>query len=229
MQISSGAGQRRWWWQRYEGGALTALPLAVPIAALAVVFGASALAAGLSRGAAIAMSALTFAGSPQFAALSLSADKASIGLVAAIVTCISSRFAAMSFAASPALAGGWLERVGLAQLVVDETWAIAYRADRRAFDRDRLIGSALVLYGAHVTGTVVGTYVASSTVEPARWGLDAALPALFAVLIWPHLRHTEARMAAAVSAGVTLALAPVLPPGVPILAGVSMALFGARR
>ena len=167
------------------------------------------------------MSALTFAGSPQFAALSLSAQNASIGLVAAIVACIASRFAFMSFAASPVLEGGWLKRAFLAQLVVDETWAIAYRADLGAFDRDRLIGSALVLYFAHVTGTFVGAHV-QSTLEPARWGLDAALPALFAVLIWPHLLHSSARVAAVVSAGITLSLTP-------ILAGVAAALLGTRR
>jgi predicted branched-subunit amino acid permease len=203
--------------------------LAVPIAALALVFGASAASAGLSRGAAVAMSALTFAGSPQFAALSLSAENASIGLVAALVACIASRFALMSFAASPVLEGGWLKRAILAQLVVDETWAIAYRGDQRAFDRERLFGSALVLYGAHVTGTLVGTYVQSTRLDPTRWGLDAALPALFAVLIWPHLHRTSALVATAVSAGVTLSMTPMLPPGVPILAGVAVALFGVRR
>lgn len=229
MQISACPATRWTWWQSYRGGALAALPLAVPIATLALVFGASARSAGVSRGAALAMSALTFAGSPQFAALSLLAEHASIGLVALIVACISSRFGVMSFAASRVLGGRWLRRALLGQLIVDETWAIAYRADRGVFDRERLIGGALVLYSAHVTGTFVGTYIQSTRLDSARWGLDAALPALFAVLIWPHLRDTSARVAAAVSAGVTLSMAPILPPGVPILAGVAAALIGVRR
>jgi predicted branched-subunit amino acid permease len=174
------------------------------------------------------MSALTFAGSPQFAALSMQADGASLAVVAAIVGCISSRFALMSFAASSVFEGGWVRRAILAQLVVDESWAIAYRPDRGAFDRARLIGSALVLYATHVGGTLLGA-CAAAALEPSRWGLDAALPALFAVLIWPYLRHGRARVIAVASAGLTLSLTPILPPGVPILAGASVAFFRFQR
>jgi hypothetical protein len=45
----------------------------------------------------------------------------------------------------------------------------------------------------------------------------------------PYLRRREALLAAALGAGITLALTPVAPVGVPIVAAGSACLLGLRR
>src|SRR5256885_13167331 len=76
------ASQRNYCKRKYRGGVLKpvgewwagvrlVLPLALAIGALGVAFGYLARSAGMPVGAAVAMSAITFAGSPQFAALAV--------------------------------------------------------------------------------------------------------------------------------------------------------------
>jgi predicted branched-subunit amino acid permease len=160
-------------------------------------------------------------------ALSLLRAGASLGVVAYVVLCVAARFTLMSCMVAPGLRGGLLRRFVFAQLVVDETWALAYRRDR-GIDRARLIGSGLVLYVAHVGGTLLGAAGAGRSLEPGPSGLDAALPALFLVLVWPHLDRARARGAAALSAAVTLILTPFAPAGVPVVAGACVAFLLGR-
>ena len=54
--------------------------------------------------------------------------------------------------------------------------------------------------------------------DPEALGLDAAFPAGFVALAVPHLRNTRGRVAAACGAVIALALVPLAPAGLPILA-----------
>src|SRR5437588_6020479 len=123
-------GQRRYW-----RGARMVGPLAVAIGVLGVVFGYLARTNGLSAGAAIAMSATTFAGSPQFAALSVFATGGTVLAAAAAAAALATRFGAMSATAAPSLRGPLWKRALRAQLVVDEICAVAYSGEQ-GFDRD---------------------------------------------------------------------------------------------
>ena len=69
--------------RKYGPGMRAAAPLAFAIGALGLAFGYLSRAAGLSTLASITMSATTFAGSPQFAAVSIFSDGGSI--LAAVV------------------------------------------------------------------------------------------------------------------------------------------------
>jgi predicted branched-subunit amino acid permease len=71
-------------------------------------------------------------------------------------------------------------------------------------------------------GTLVGALGAGLLGDPARWGLDAAIPAAFLALMWPRLSTSVARVTAAVAIGLALIATPLLPAGVPVLlAGLS--------
>jgi predicted branched-subunit amino acid permease len=62
--------------------------------------------------------------------------------------------------------------------------------------------------------------------DPERLGLDAIFPAFFLALLATELgRSRRAVVAAALGAGVALALAPVTAPGVPVMAACVAALI----
>jgi predicted branched-subunit amino acid permease len=65
--------------------------------------------------------------------------------------------------------------------------------------------------------------------DPERLGLDAAFPALFLALLVPQVRGRTGIAAALLGGAIALALVPVAPAGVPIVAAAIACLLGARR
>jgi 4-azaleucine resistance transporter AzlC len=209
-------------------GVRLALPFAVAVVGFGVSFGVLARAAGFTPLAATVMSGTTFAGSAQFAAAGvLEAGGAAASAIAAAIL-LNARYGPIGLSAASALAGPAWKRFLLGQLVVDESWALASRPDGR-FDRGILIGAGLTLYVAWVSGTLVGALGAEAFGDPAALGLDAAFAALFLGLLWPQLRARSAPAAAALGALIALALVPVTPPGVPIIAASVACLLGVVR
>ena len=209
-------------------------PLAIAIGTLGVVFGYLARADGLGAAAAIVMSATTFAGSPQFAAITVFAAGGTIIAAVAAAAALAMRFGAMSATAYGSLRGPLWKRVLLAQLVVDETWAVAYAPDN-GFEREVLIGAGLTLYAVHVGSTALGATFGNFVGRPETWGVDAMSPALFVVLLAPRLDHQVAWLTLGLAAALTAIAIPFAPPGAPILlaivATVAMAVLspsGAR-
>jgi 4-azaleucine resistance transporter AzlC len=209
-------------------GSRAALPFAVAVVGFGISFGVLARAAGFEPLAAVVMSATTFAGSAQFAAAGVleAGGAISAAVVAAIL--LNARYAPVGLSVSPVLTGPAWKRFLLAQLVVDESWALAARPDGR-FDRGVLVGAGLTLYVAWVGSTAVGALGAEVLGDPSVLGLDAAFPALFLALLWPQLRSRPAPEAAALGAVIALALVPVSPPGVPIIAASAACLLGLVR
>ena len=95
---------------------------------------------------------------------------------------LNARYVPIGVSVAPFLRGGPLRRFLTAQLVVDESWAIASRGDGR-FDRHRLVGAGVVLWLAWVAGTVIGVLGGEALGDPMALGLDAAFPALFLALL----------------------------------------------
>ncbi len=209
------------------------LTLALPLAAVVGVFGISfgVLAAGtpgFGALAALAMSATTFAGSAQFAAITVLAAGGQLlpAVVAAVL--LNLRYLPIGISVAPSLRGGWLQRFLQAQLVVDESWAVSARAGGR-FDARVLVVVGLTLYAAWLIGTGVGVVTGAALGDPNRLGLDGAFPALFLALLAPQLRNRRAVASALLGGAIALALVPVAPAGVPIIAAASAALIGLRR
>ena len=216
---------------RFElrGGAITALPLAIAVGLFGVSFGVlSVTSGGMGALPAIVMSAATFAGSAQFAAAAiLSSGGGPVAAIAAALL-LNARYLPIGVSVARSLTGTPLQRFVKAQLVVDESWAIAARGDGH-FDPGRLIGAGIVLWLAWVGGTIIGVVGGEALGDPAALGLDAAFPALFLALLITQLRSTRAAVAALLGAGVALALVPFTPPGVPIIAAGAAAFIGLVR
>jgi predicted branched-subunit amino acid permease len=111
---------------------------------------------------------------------------------------------------------------------VDESWAISRRPDGR-YDRRLLVGAGLVLYACWVGGTSVGAAAGEALGDPESLGLDAAFPALFLALLVPQVRGRRALAAAVAGAAIALALLPLTPAGVPIVAASAACLLGWSR
>lgn len=173
------------------------------------------------------MSATAFAGSAQFAALSVLSEGSVVPAIVAAAL-LNARYVPMGIAAAAALAGPWWKRLVLSQLLVDESWAIALRGDG-TFDRRRLLGAGALLYAAWVVSTVIGAVAGALLGDPRALGLDGAFPALFLALMWPHVRDRRAAVAAALGAAIALATVPFTPAGVPIVAATLACVIGVRR
>ena len=203
-------------------------PLVLPAAAFGVSFGVLAAAAGMGTLAPIVMSATTFAGAGQFAAASILDEGGAVVAATAAAALLNSRYVPIGISVAPLFHGSRWRRLVEAQLIVDESWAISNRGGGR-FDRGLLLGAGLVLYPCWVLSTTVGAVAGDLVGDPERLGLDAAFPALFLALLVPQLRTRLAVAAALGGAAVALALVPLAPAGLPIVAAAVVCLIGLRR
>jgi len=204
----------------------------VAVAATVWFFGASfglvARAAGMGVAAPLVLSATTFAGSAQFAVTSILATSGGAAAAIAAAVLLNARYAPISISVAQLFHGRRLRRLAESQLIVDESWALASRGDGR-FDRRLLIGAGLLLYAAWLGGTAVGVFAGKALGDPKDLGLDGAFPALFLALLVPQVRTRQAALAAVLGGAIALALVPVTPPGVPIVAASAACLLGLRR
>ena len=92
-----------------------------------------------------------------------------------------------------------------------------------------LFGASAIQYVTWVGGTVAGALGGDLLGDPQRLGLDAIFPTFFLALLLGELRDRRAWPVAALGALIALALVPVAPPGVPVLAASVAALAGLRR
>lgn len=214
--------------ERYLEGARAIAPIGVAALAFGLSFGVLARAAGMGWAAPIAMSATTFAGSAQFAVASvLDGDGAAAAAIAAALM-LNARYIPIGISVAGSFDGPAWRRLFQAQLVVDESWAVALKR-RGGFDVRVLLGAGALLYVAWNSGTVAGVVLGKAIGDPNRLGLDAAFPALFLALLIPQLTGRLEVEAALLGGGIALLLIPFTPAGVPIVAGAAACLIGWRR
>src|SRR4051812_35039333 len=166
----------------WNAGLRAGIPFALAALLLSASFGVIALDAGFSALAAIVMSAIVFAGSAQFAAISIVAAGGGLGAAVAAAALMNSRFLPMGIALAPSLPGGALRRAAQGQPVVDASWAMAAGPDG-SFDRWFLFGATAPQYVAWVAGTVVGALAGDVIGDPESLGLDAMFPTFFLALL----------------------------------------------
>lgn len=212
----------------FREGLRAGVPYALAGGVLALSFGVVARQAGFSLVAAIVMSAIVFAGSAQFAAVSIVVGGGGIGAAVAAAALMNSRFLPMGVALAPSLPGRMLTRAAQGQTVVDASWAMANRGEGR-YDRHFLFGATSIQYVTWVLGTTIGAFAGDVLGDPRALGLDAIFPAFFLALLGAELRDPRSRGAAAAGGLIALALVPLTPAGVPVLAASAAALIGLPR
>jgi len=193
-----------------------------------VSFGILAEEAGMSDVEAVVMSAIVFAGSAQFTAISILAAGGGAGAAVAAAALMNSRFLPMSAAVGPSFSGGPFRRGAKGQAVVDHSWALSSRRDG-TFDEALLLGASAIAYCTWIGGTAVGALWGDTLGDPEALGLDAIFPAFFFGLLLNELRSRRARGVAALGTATALVLVPITPPGVPVLVASLASLVGLTK
>lgn len=206
-----------------------AAPVVTAVSVFGVSYGVLARSAGIEVWQAVLMSATVFAGSAQFAAVSvLGGGGAAAGAVLSGAL-LNARYLATGTAVARALPGGRLSRFLLAQLVVDESYALAVGAGTPGRpDRRMLLWSGAALWIGWVGGSLLGGLLGPVVGEPRALGLDAAFPALFVALLWPMLDRRPAVAAAIAGLATAALILPFTSPGI-ALAGAALAGLAAGR
>jgi predicted branched-subunit amino acid permease len=212
-----------------RAGIRAGIPFAIAAGLLAVSFGVLAEPV-IGTAATLATSAFVFAGSAQFGSVAVLAGGGGVATAVIAAVLLNARYLPMGIALAPSLRGGWFRRGLYGEAMIDASWAMANRGGGR-FDPDFLVGATLPSYPAWVGGTVVGVVAGDLIGDPADLGLDALFPAFFlALLVGGELRRGRtAVLVAALGAAVALALLPVSPAGVPVIAASAAALIGLQR
>ncbi|MGA1705782.1 MAG: AzlC family ABC transporter permease, partial [Candidatus Nanopelagicaceae bacterium] len=202
-----------------------------PVGSYGAAFGAASISAGLDLWQTIALSSLLFSGASQFALIGVigSGGTALSAIVAGTLLGIRNGFYALRMAPLLELRG--VKRLIAAHITIDEATAVALSQDQRDLDsvRKGFWFTGIGVYLFWNLFTILGALSASLLEDPARWGLDSAVPAAFLALLWPQLTSIRLRLIALIAMAMALLLSPLLAPGLPIISVVLIALIAGWR
>jgi predicted branched-subunit amino acid permease len=190
-----------------------------------VSFGAVSVAAGLSVAQTCALSLLMFTGASQFALVGvLAAGGAPLsGALTALL--LGTRNTLYGLRLAPLLQWSGWRRLLAAQLVIDESTAMAVTRPSRAAARLGFLTTGLSVFVLWNLATFGGAIAGTLLGDPRTFGLDAAVGAAFMALLWPRLRDRRNQLVAVAAAAVALGIVPIAPAGVPVLAAAGVALL----
>ena len=149
------------------------------------------------------------------------------GLTAPTVTSAAAARAAGATGAGPVIRR-WLIRLLGAQVITDESVAFALRQTDPARRRAAFWTCGLSLFGAWNVAVLLGVLAGSVVRNTNAFGLDATFPAVLIALALPALAELRTRVSAGTGAVIAVALTPVLPAGLPVLAALAGLATGWR-
>lgn len=201
-----------------------ALGVSVATGLYGVSFGALSVAAGLSVVQTIVLSLIMFSGGSQFAFVGVVA--AGGGGPAAVATgaLVGVRNALYGARMAPLLGVRGPRRLLAAQLTIDESTAVATAQSEQRAVREGFWWTGVGIYVLWNSFVTLGAFAGNALGDPRTWGLDAAAAAAFLALVWARLADPVARWVGLGAAVVALALTPVLPAGLPVLAAAAVAV-----
>jgi predicted branched-subunit amino acid permease len=207
-----------------------AVGIGLATGAYALSFGALSVAAGLSVLQTCALSLLMFTGASQFALIGVvgSGGNPFAGATSALL--LGLRNGLYGLRLSPLLRVGGARKAAAAQLVIDESTAMAIAQPDAPLGRVAFWATGISIYVLWNLGTLIGALAGEAISDPGALGLHAAVPAAFLALLWPRLTGREERLVAVVAAVVALAAVPFVPAGIPVLLAAAVgAAFGVLR
>lgn len=200
------------------------LAVAVATGAYGISFGAIGASSGLSVAQTCALSLLVFTGASQFAFVGVIASGGAPLVGAASGVLLGVRNTLYGLRLAPLLGWTGWRRAGAAQLVIDESTAMSVARGSTAAARVGFLTTGLGVFVLWNAATAIGAVAGDALGDPRDYGLDAAVGGAFLALLWPRLDSGTTRVAAALAAGLALALVPLTPAGVPVLAAGVVAL-----
>ena len=197
-----------------------------------MAFGAAAVANGFSVLQACLLSLLTFSGASQFAVVGvIGAGGSSISAIAT-ASLLGTRNALYGVIMAPRLNVRGFKRVVAAQVTIDESTGVALGQEQRGIDAVKkgfwYTGIGVVVFWNLFT--LAGALGAQAMGDIRAFGLDSAVPAAFLGLVWPRLTGKFERILAVSCALFAIAMTPILPAGLPIIATAFIAIvIGMKR
>jgi len=208
------------------------LSVSITVGAYGTAFGAASVANGFSILQTCLLSLLTFSGASQFAVIGVLG--AGGGAISGIATAslLGIRNGVYGVIMAPRLKVKGFKRIVAAQITIDESTAVALGQEVR--------GESAMRQGFWLTGfgvflfwnlfTVAGALGAQAMGDIRAWGLDSAVPAAFLGLVWPRLKTNRDRILAIGCVVFALAMTPIFPAGLPIIATAFIAVaVGLRK
>jgi len=207
------------------------LSVSITVGAYGTAFGAAAVANGFSLLQTCLLSLLTFSGASQFAVIGVLG--AGGGAISGIATAslLGMRNGLYGVIMAPTLKVKGFKRIVAAQITIDESTAVALGQEVR--------GEKAMRQGFWFTGfgvflfwnlfTLAGALGAQAMGDIRAWGLDSAVPAAFLGLVWPRLKTNRDRILAVGCVLFALAMTPILPAGLPIIATAFIAIVAGLR
>ena len=191
------------------------VPLLIGSIPFAIIFGAVAVASGISPLTAAAMSAFVFAGSAQFVGIGMLAAGANVWVIILTTLIVNLRHVLYAATLAPHLkhlSQRWLFPLGF--LLTDESFVVAIQRYNRDDGSPRKhwyhFGTAASLYINWQFFTWVGLWAGRAIPNPAAWGLDFAFPATFIGMLVP-LIVSRSIVVCVVCAGIATILFNNLP------------------
>jgi len=179
--------------QELLAGVRDTLPLLLGALPFGMIYGALAATSGLSFAAAVAMSALVFAGSSQFIAIGLIAAQTPVAIIVLTTLIVNLRHMLYSATLLPHLQHlpqRW--RVPLAFWLTDETFAVTvhrFQKDDASPDKHWYqLGSSIAMYVNWQFWCFLGLLLGQRIPDAQSWGLDVAMPVTFIGMIIPFVK-----------------------------------------
>ena len=199
--------------------------------AYGTAFGAAAVANGFSLLQTCLLSLLTFSGASQFAVIGVLG--AGGGALSGIATAslLGIRNGVYGVIMAPRLKVKGFKRIIAAQITIDESTAVALGQEVRG-EKAMRQGFWLTGFGVFLFWnlfTLAGALGAQAMGDIRAWGLDSAVPAAFLGLVWPRLKTNRDRFLAVGCMIFALAMTPILPAGLPIIATAFIAIAVGMR
>ena len=185
-----------------------------------VSFGAIAVAGGLPWWVPVIMSLLVFAGGAQFAAVGVVLAGGSPLAAVAAGAVLNTRLFPYGLAVADVTDGHWWIRLLGAHITTDESVAFALRHTDPARRKAAFWTCGASLFTVWNLAVPLGVLAGSAIRNTAAFGLDATFPAVLLALALPTLTDGRTRVAALGGAGAAVALTPLLPAGLPVLAAL---------
>ncbi len=194
-------------------GARAVAPILLGVAPFAMIYGAVAVAAGVTKAGTMGMSLAVFAGAAQLAAVGLLAKGAPAAVAIFTALVINLRMVMYSASLAPHFSGlSPLEKAPLAYLLTDQAYALSiarFCADGPPVNKPWFyFGAGIALWAVWQCCVAAGAFLGAAI--PASWELDFAIPLTFMALVVPAIRD-RACGAAALAAGLAALAGRVLP------------------
>lgn len=208
-----------------------------------VSFGATSVGGGLDWWVPVTLSLLVFAGGAQIAAVGvvLAGGSPLAAVLAGAV--LNTRLFPYGFAVADVVGpaglgdargvhcardargarravGRWLVRLLGTHVITDESVAFALRHSDPVRRRSAFWACGAGLFVIWNLSVLLGAALGSAVRNTDAFGLDATFPAVMLALALPTLTSRSTRVAAGTGAVIAVALTPVLPAGLPLLAAL---------